>query len=220
MAGKHLSKLVVVTALFGLLMAGSTAMAAKASKADKILDKVSKEGNTAMRNVRWARVAIFDGQPQIAEKMLDEAKKNLDATEKQAPQLLVALKSKEKGTGVKPQTNLIPIDAWLVLSEDYVPTPGKTAKIKEANEHLKKGARGKAVEVLRAADIGVAITRILMPLKATIKNVDTASTLLKAHKYYEANLALKGAQDGLIMDTVGLDEPTVPAKKESASKKK
>ena len=220
MAGKHLSKLVAVTALCGLLMAGTAAMAAKESKADKILDKVSMEGNSAMRDVRWARVAIFDGQPQKAEKMLDEAKKNLDTTEKQAPQLLVALKSKEKGAGVKPQTNLIPIDAWLVLSEDFVPTPEKTAKIKEANEHLKKGARGKAVEILRAADIGVAVTRVLMPLKATIKDVNQASTLLKEHKYYEANLALKGAQDGLIMDTVGLDAPAVPAKKESTPKKK
>ena len=121
---------------------------------------------------------------------------------------------------MKPQTNLIPIDAWLVLSEDFVPTPEKTAKIKEANEHLKKGARGKAVEILRAADIGVAVTRVLMPLKATIKDVNQASTLLKEHKYYEANLALKGAQDGLIMDTVGLDAPAVPAKKESTPKKK
>jgi hypothetical protein len=222
MVGKHLSKMVVVltVALVGFLMAGGAAMAAKESKADKILDKVSQEGNTAMRDVRWSRVAIFDGQPQDAEKILDAAKKNLEIVKKQAPQLMVALKSKEKATGEKPLTDLIPIDAWLVLSEDFVPTPEKAAKIKEANEHLKKGEKAKAIEVLRAANIGVTVTRILMPLKTTLKNVDQAIALLKKHKYYEANLTLKGIQDGLITDSMGIDEPVVPAKKKSTAKKK
>ena len=222
MAGKHLSKLVVVgvAALVGILMLGSVAMAATESKADKILDKVSQEGNAAMRDVRWARVAIFEGQPQTAEKILASAKKNLDAAEKKAPQLLVALESKEKGAGKKPQLELIPIDAWMVLSEDYVPTPEKNAKIKEANEHLKKGEKGKAIEILKAAEIGVSVTRVLMPLKTTVKDVDKALALVKENKYYEANLALKGAQDGLILDTVGLDEPAAPAKKADTSKKK
>ena len=222
MVGKRPSRLVVglVVALFCFLLAGGAALAAKESKADKILDKVSQEGNTAMREVRWARVAIFDGQPRYAEKILDAAKKNLDAVEKQAPQLMVALKSEEKAAGEKPLTGLIPIDAWLVLSEDYVSTPEKEANIKKANEHLKKGEKAKAIEVLRAADIGVSVTRILMPLKSTVKNVDKAIALLKENKYYEANLALKGAQDGLITDTMGLEEPVGPAKKKTTAKKK
>ena len=226
MVGKRLSKpvLVLVAACFCFMVVAGAALAATEgkpqSKVDKILDKVSKEGNMAMRDVRWARVAIFDGLPQDSEKLLTGAKKNLDTVEKQAPQLLVALEAKDKGTGVKPQAKFIPIDAWMVLSEDFVPTPEKTAKIKEANEHLKKGERGKAIEVLREANIGVAITRILMPLKVTVQDVDKAISLLKEHKYYEANLALKGAQDGLITDTVALDEPVAPAKQGSTPKKK
>jgi hypothetical protein len=214
----------VVTVWFGFQMMGCTAFAATEAqpqnKADKILDKVSKEGNMAMRDVRWARVAIFDGQPQTAEKLLDSAKKNLDVTEKQAPHLLVALESTEKGAGVKPRANLIPIDAWMMLSEDFVPTPEKTAKIKEANEHLKKGEKGKALEILRAANIDVNITQVLMPLQATIKDVDKAMALLKENKYYEANLALKGAQDGLLYDTTAINEPIKPAKQEGTSRKK
>jgi hypothetical protein len=223
MVGKRPSKLMVglMVALVGSLLAGGAALAAnKQSKAAKILDKVSQEGNTAIREVRWARVAIFDGQPQDAAKILDTARKNLDTVAKQAPQLMVALKSKEKASGEKPLTGLIPIDAWLVLSEDYVPTPEKEAKIKKANEHLKKGEKAKAIEVLRAADIGVSVTRVLMPLKSTVKNIDKAIALVKEQKYYQANLALKGAQDGLIIDTIGLDEPVVPAKKKSPAKKK
>ena len=40
-----------------------------------------------------------------------------------------------------------------------------------------------------------------MPLKQTIAKVEKASEMLDDGKYYEANLALKGAEDGMITDT-------------------
>jgi len=58
-----------------------------------------------------------------------------------------------------------------------------------------------------------------MPLKATAKHVDTAISLLKEHKYYEANLALKAAEDGLITDTVLLAEPVTSGKDDTKEKK-
>jgi len=221
MRWNHPSRLgVVLAAAAFTFVAGNVAMAAEESKTDKILDKVSREANSAMRDVRFARVAIFDGQPEEAKKLLDSAKKDLAKTEKDAPKLVVTVKSqvkvgnetiaKHKATET---SEFIPIDAQLVLSADFVPTPEKQAKIKEANEHLKKGASAKAVEILRAADIGVSVTRVLMPLKLTIAHVDGAIALLKDHKYYEANLALKGAQDGLVVDTVLLYEPLKPPQK-------
>ena len=42
--------------------------------------------------------------------------------------------------------------------------------------------------------------------------------MLKDEKYYEANLALKGAEDGVITDTVLLYEPLKPEKKDDAKK--
>ena len=76
------------------------------------------------------------------------------------------------------------------------------------------------VATLRAADVQVSATRMLMPLAATVKHVDSALSLLKEHKYYEANLALKAAEDGLITDTVLLTEPTktTPEKKKEEKK--
>jgi len=227
MNGKHLTRVVVVFVVvsFGLVMAGGVAMA-KESKSDKILEQVSKEGFTAMQDVRFARVAIFDDHPKVAEKYLNEAKKKLAAAEKEAPELTVTVRSEQTvgdETISKHETaqtsDFVPIDARLVLSEDFVPTPEKKAKIKEANEHLKKGDRTKAVEVLRAADIGISVTRVLMPLKLTIDHVDGAIAMFNDHKYYEANLALKGAQDGLIMDTVLLYAPVAPAKESQSETK-
>jgi glucan-binding YG repeat protein len=206
-------------------MAGGAAIA-KESKTEKILDQVSREAYTAMQDVRFARVAIFEDQLKAAEKYLDEAKKKLAAAEKEAPELTVTVKSEQKvgdETITKHETaqttDYVPIDAWLVLSEDFVPTPEKKAEIKKANEHLKKGETAKAIEVLRAVDVGISVTRVLMPLKLTITHVDGALAMLLEHKYYEANLALKGVQDGLIMDTVLLYAPVTPAKESKSGKK-
>lgn len=40
-----------------------------------------------------------------------------------------------------------------------------------------------------------------MPLKQTIAKVDKARKMLDDEKYYETNLALKGAEHGIITDT-------------------
>ena len=178
-------------------------------KAEKILEKVSKEAGLAMRDVRFARVALFEGDAKDAVQYVEDAKKKLAAAEKNAPKLVVTVKWEEK-SGDKTITShkasqtdeFVTIDAWLMLSEDFVPSQEKSKKIKEANEHLKKGESAKAVEVLRTADIGVSVTRLLLPLKLTMDHVNSALQLMKDNAYYEANLALKGAEDGVITDTV------------------
>jgi len=132
-------------------LAGCTAKADE-PKHEKILDQVSRESNAAMQQLRWARVALFDGQPDEAKKFLAEAKNNLTAAEKDAPELTVTVKETAKVGDETVETHetkqtldYVPIDAWLVLAEDFIPTPDKQGKIKEANEHMKKGNSAKAV---------------------------------------------------------------------------
>ena len=222
MSDKHVSRFILIfaTVMFALMSAQSFAFA-EDKKAEKILEKVSKEAGLAMRDVRFARVALFEGDAKDAVQYVEDAKKKLAAAEKNAPKLVVTVKSEEK-SGDKTITShkasqtdeFVTIDAWLMLSEDFVPSQEKSKKIKEANEHLKKGESAKAVEVLRTADIGVSVTRLLLPLKLTMDHVNSALQLMKDNAYYEANLALKGAEDGVITDTVLLYEPVKPAKKE------
>jgi primosomal protein N'' len=229
MKTKKLSKILIVSliTLIGFAIAGTISIATTQSKENKILDKVSTESNTAMRDLRWARVALFDGQPESAKTYLDGVKKNLEAVKKQAPELIVTVNTKSKmgdktvsSEKVTENSDYVPIDAWLVLSEDFVATPEKNAKIKEANKHLKSGDKDKAIDVLRTADIGVSVGRMLMPLNATIKHVDKAIDLMSQHKYYEANLALKGAEDGVIVDSVMLVEPATSPSAGKAIQKK
>lgn len=209
MKTNHLSKILVVSVitLIGFAIAGTISIATTQKEESNIQEKVSSEANTAIRDLRWARVALFDGQPEAAKTYLGGVKKNLETAKKHGPEM------------VTEKSDYVPIDAWLVLSENFVATPEKNAKIKEANKNLKNGDKGKAVEVLRTADIDVSVSRMLMPLDATMKHVDTAIQLMSEHKYYEANLALKGAEDGVV-DSIMLAEPVTPASTDKAVEKK
>jgi hypothetical protein len=229
MKTNHLSKIIVISVitLIGFAIAGTISIATTQSNESKILDKVSNEANTAMRDLRWARVALIDGQTKAAKTYLDGVKKNLETAKMKAPELVVTIDKKSKigdktvsSEKVTEKSDYVPIDAWLVLSEDFVATPEKNAKIKEADKQMNSGDNGKAVEVLRTADIGVSVGRMLMPLDATMKHVDTAIQLMNEHKYYEANLALKGAEDGVIVDSVMLVEPVTPVSADKAVGKK
>ena len=190
------------------------AFAASDKKPEEVLDKVSQDGYMAMREAGFARVAIFDGQLDQAQTLIEQAQAHLKDAKKNAPEITVTVKAVEKmgdktidSTKITETNNFIPIDTSLTLAEDFVATPEKTAKINEANEHLLKGNHEKANEILKEAGIDVSVTRFLVPLDFVTSQVDKASSLLKDQKYYEANLALKGAVDSMITDTVLFTEP-------------
>lgn len=60
------------------------------------------------------------------------------------------------------------------------------------------------VQVARLAGVGVMENQYLMPLKQTRNALADAQKLLDKKQYYEANLALKGAEDGIIVDSEAL----------------
>ena len=210
----------ITIAVLGVFLLADISAAADAGKQEQILDKVSQEGYIAMQEAGFARISIFDGQLDEASKLLEKAKLHLETAKKNAPELTVTIKTVEKmgnktidSAKVTETHDLIPIDAALTLADDFIATPEKTAKIKEANEHMKKGEHAKAHEILKAAGIGVSVSRVLMPLDFVTSQVEKAYALIKDHKYYEANLALKGATESLIVDTVLLYEPAPVQKK-------
>jgi hypothetical protein len=182
------------------------------NEAERTLMKLSQDGFSTMRSVRAARIALFNGKTESVSELLNNAKVSLEAAEKEAPSFVVKVKETLNGKNVENETetekvDLIPIDATLTIADDYVPTNEKKAHIAKANEHFKKGQHKEAMEELRLAEVDLNYTRTLMPIKATMKHVDQAIKLLAEHKYYEANLALKAAEDGLTVETVSLAEP-------------
>jgi hypothetical protein len=190
--------------------------------------KVSKDGFMAMRAVREARIAIFNGDPKVAVEIMGKAKEALDNVSKDESLFVSDIKTPAGNKAVHGTTtpaateamNWIPIDGQIALADTYVPTPEKKEHIAKANEHFKYGRGKEAIEELRLGEINVTYTRVLMPLTATKKCLANAMSLANEHKYYEANLALKAAEDGVILDSVSLadykGEPKDQTKKSSA----
>jgi hypothetical protein len=183
------------------------------------LMKVSHEGFDAMRAVRAARVAIFNGEPTAAMKWLDKAQADLQNAAKDAPLFVTTTEVAVGGkvvagelTVAKP--NWIPIDGQVSMSDSFVASPEKAKHIQKANQHFQNGWNKKAIEELRLASIDVSCTRVLMSLTTTTNCVAEAAKLVGQKKYFEANMVLKTAEDALVVDSTNVfATPTVKTNK-------
>ena len=103
----------------------------------------------------------------------------------------------------------LPVDAQLVLADDFVARNKDQSKaVDEANQHLQKGDRQGAVDRLKLAGVDVDFTMAVVPLVKTSEGVDQAAKLIADGKYYQANVALKQVEDGVRFDVI--DATTVP----------
>jgi hypothetical protein len=188
------------------------ATAATQQKAEAARDfmKLSTDGAVAFRTLHMARIAIFEADPVAAKKMLADARAALAKAKVDSTSFMKAeadLKA-PKGMNVTPAAASgpavawLPIDGQLTLGEDFVATPAKAAAVAEANKHLEKGQRKEAIEKLKLADVNVMFTMALAPLDRTMADVDMAAKLMDEGKYYEANAAMKKAEDGVRYDSV------------------
>jgi hypothetical protein len=205
-----------------------------AQTADKDFGKLSADGLKAFRDVRIARLAIFDGQPDQAKKYVDEARTAIakaksddtvftkDEASLKPPAGMSQKSSPQAGTqGAAPSstpTAWLPIDGGLTLGEDFVATPAKAASVAKANEQLKKGDHKQAMETLRISDITVSFVMEVAPLDKTVSGIDNAAQLVDSGKYYEGNQALKGVEDGIRFNVMEANSPPGAASK-TANKK-
>lgn len=187
---------------------------------DQDLLRLSDEGRTAMGAVRDARMALFNGQPQVASEALTVAKASLQVAKVDEPIDVVDVSASQKGKLVAndvfaARMNLVPIDGRFMVDETLIKTPEQKAHVAKAGEHMAKGNTKDAANELKLAGIDTSFSRVLMPLQSTRAHVAQAAKLIREKKYYDANLALKAAEDGLEVDTVVVSEaaPASPVAK-------
>lgn len=169
------------------------------SKADyDHMMKLSDDGFRTMRDVKEARLAIFNAAPDQALKRVDDAINAIGKAKKDA-------KSFVGRTSVsKSSDEWLPFDATIDVADNYVVGDEKSKHVAEANAELKAGKGQKAAEKLKLAAIDVNLTRLMMPLTATTSHLSLAKSLLGEKKYYEANQALQAVEDGIVVDTIAL----------------
>jgi hypothetical protein len=189
--------------------------------ANQDFGKLSRDGSMAIRDVRLARLAIFDGQPDKAKTYIDEAQTAINKaktddtifTKAEADLKAPAGVSQPGPANSTPNTTpikWIPVDGSMTVGEDYVATPEKSAGIAKANAQLKTGNSKQAMETLKLADINVSYVLEVAPADKTASGINQAAQLIGAGKYYEANQALKSVEDGLRIDVT--DVNAVPKK--------
>lgn len=172
--------------------------------------KLSVQGANAIHDVRLARLAIFQGQINKAKTYTDDAEAAIAKAQtddavfvKAESELRPPSNMAHSSTGPTPSTNpirWIPVDGSMTLGEDFVVTPEKSASVAKASEQLKKGQKEKAMEALKLANIDVNLVLKVAPLEKTRSGIREAALLMRAAKYYEANQALKGVEDGMRYD--------------------
>lgn len=162
--------------------------------------QLSQDGYNVMRAIRATRVAIFNGDADSAKKFIELAKADLDKTKKDEERI------EHKKSGENISQDWIAIDGQVVVADNFVATPEKTKHIASGNQKIKEGKSQEAIQELKLAEVDVGFTRVLMPLAETEVHVDVAAEQIQSGAYYEANLALKAAEDGLNIETVMLLE--------------
>ncbi|HEY3592087.1 MAG TPA: YfdX family protein [Buttiauxella sp.] len=186
----------VLAAATATTSAQTAAATAQLQKEAADVMQVAVQGANAMRDVQFARLALFHGEPASAKKLTDDAATLL---KDDSIDWAKFVKTDAKAKMIDDQ--YVIINATVALSEDYVATPAKESAIKSANEKMAKGDQKGAMDTLRLAGIGVMENQYLMPLNHTRKAIAQAQKLLETGKYYEANLVLKGAEDGIVVDS-------------------
>ena len=161
--------------------------------------RLSQDGYNVLRDIRAARFAIFSGDAEAARKFVDEAKTDLNRVKVDD---MVAM----KGDPGSPNPDLVPIDGQIFVADNFTTSPQKAQHIADTNKKIKQGKADEAMHDLQLANVDVGFTRVLMPLSKTRDHIDLASSLIGQESYYQANMALKAAEDGLQVDTVMLDQ--------------
>lgn len=201
-----------------------TAETAAQMTADQDFGKVSKDGQSALRDIHRVRLDIFNGQIDHAKTSIAKAISSLDKAQSDETVFTKAesdLKppasmqgktqaaadtgnttaSNTTATASKTPVQWLPVDGAMTIGEDYVATPEKAAGVKQANEKLVKGDKKGALDALKLANVDVDFLLEVAPLKATTSGVKQASDELGAGKYYEANQSLKSVEDAMRYDS-------------------
>ncbi|VXC66671.1 YfdX protein [Burkholderia sp. 8Y] len=194
------------------------------------MGKVSGKGNEAFQQIELARLAIFNGHGAEAAKLVNAAQESLRAAQADNTAFTKAEKDlklppaasggqhEQPGVAAASQDLVwLPIGADVTITDNLAQSPKKAKAVASANAHIKQGERDQALNALKVANINVAYTMELVPLKLVMADVDDAARLLGQHKYYEANDALKQAVASVRYDWLDLDAIPKQGRKSSSA---
>jgi hypothetical protein len=171
---------------------------------DQAILKTVDEAIQGLRQVHAARLAIFNGQTDVALKHVTAAEQEFTAVQKASGTHEITATSATGEAGA-----YVPFDMSIGLAEGFVPSEEMAGSLREASQLFEQGNHRNAVEVLRLANIDITVSAGLVPAKSSLAQIQGAIKLLDEKKYHEANLALKALEDSVVFESYSAD--TIPA---------
>ena len=188
------------------------------------------EAYTAMRQVRAARLSIFEGEIDTAKELVQAAIKDMESAQSMLDEFSMPSGQSsgqsggqsgdssgsqqassggsdggsDSGSGGSGQRYL-PIDLSIGVAEGYLIPEDRTAALAQANAAFLRGDRRAATRILRGASIDVIVQASMIPAQKSLDNLKQADELMGQEKFYEANVALKAIEDSVTMRSFGLD---------------
>lgn len=178
----------------------------KADSADtvqqqKLALETSQSTRDALQNVHAARVALFDGDTDLAGSLTAAALDELSTAQKSAD--AIAIKSDKTQD---PDDMYVPFETSVGLAEGFVPTDANKDQMVQAGQHLAKGDQQKALEVLKLANVEVDYAALMLPINGSVQNAQQASDQIAKGDYYRANMALKAIEASIVADNFSFSD--------------
>ena len=182
----------------------------QSKKAEQDLVKVSQDALLSMRDLHNARWAIFNGNTDQAQTFVDAARTRIGIADKEAEKYALDVKAP------KADDSYVPYDAEMTVMDDYQPQSSKINHIATVSKSKHQSENNKGDENLKLKETDVVLSTGMIPVDFAKEHINQASSLIKAGKYYQANLALKAVDDAVFVQTYALED--VPKLKGSHSK--
>jgi hypothetical protein len=182
----------------------------KTKKAEQDLVKVSQDALLSMRDIRNARLALFDGDTDQAQTYVDAAKTRIDIANNEANKYALDIKAP------KADDSYVPYDTALTVMDSFEPKQTKARHTPTSRKRPHHSKQKKGEETLKLSDTDVVLSTDMIPVDFARQHINEASSLVKEGKYYEANLALKAVDDSVFIQTYALEN--VPKVKGDQSK--
>lgn len=177
---------------------GTTQDTAQAS--DQRILQTSQDVGKGLAEARAARVAIFEGQTDMATKLANDAQTAFKAAKDNADRYTMSsAKADQNGH------EYVPFDVQIALSETFKPDQSNIADLKTARDHIQKGNQKAAAETLQKANIDVMVSAAMVPVDTALQHLGDAVKFIGEKKFYEANLALKAVEDAVKVETYSPD---------------
>jgi len=165
------------------------------------LVKVSQDTMLSMRDINDARLALFNGQLEMARTEVDAALTRINTAVDEAEEYALDVKAPQQDDWY------VPFDTRITLVDTYERNDEKADAAKDqATKHTQKGAKSDATDVFKLSEVDFAVSAGLVPVKFAQQQIVDAARLIDKGDYYEANMALKAVDDAILIQTVAVDD--------------